>query len=327
MTDRAPDEVQHLVDERATARAARDFGRADELRDRIHALGWEVQDTPRGSSLRPALPPEGAEAAYVSAESLASRLDEPATVRLSVVLLVDDHLDDLARAIAALGANPPGVAWELLVVANAPAEPVEPLVEGTAPAVTVLATAERLGYGDAVNLGLRRAMGEVILLIDTSLEATGDWAAPLLAAFSDPGVGVAGGWGVRSGNARQFEDAPPGEVDAVEGYCLAVRREVLREAGLFERRFRWYRNADLDFSFQARAAGWRAIRTAPLPFTRHAHRGYAAFEEPELTRQSKRNFYRFLNKWGDRRDLLLDPDPPHDHHDHDAEDAGPGPPG
>ena len=145
----------------------------------------------------------------------------------------------------------------------------------------------------------------------------GDWAAPLLAAFSDAGVGVAGGWGVRSGNGRQFDDAPPGEVDAVEGYCLAVRRQVLREAGLFDRRFRWYRNADLDFSFQARAAGWRAVRTAALPFDRHEHRGYAAFEEPELTRQSKRNFYRFLKRWGDRRDLLLEPEAEHHHHDHD----------
>ena len=323
MSDRAPDEVQQLVDERTAARAARDFARADELRDRIHTLGWEVQDTPRGSSVRPALPPDGAEAGYVSAEALASRLDEPATVRLSVVLLADDHPDDLARAIAGLVAHPPTVAWELLVVANAPTEPVDPLIAAAAVPVEVeiLATAERVGYGDAVNLGLRRAMGEVILLLDTSLEAAGDWATPLLAAFSDPGVGVAGGWGVRSGNARQFQEAPPGEVDAVEGYCLAVRREVLREAGLFERRFRWYRNADLDFSFQARAAGWRAVRTAPLPFTRHGHRGYAAFDEPDLTRQSKRNFYRFLNRWGDRRDLLLDPDPPHEHPDHGGDEA------
>lgn len=323
MSDRAPDEVQQLIEERAAARAARDFARADELRDRIHSLGWEVQDSPGGSSVRPALPPDGGGAGYVSAEALASRLDEPATVALTVVLVVDDHPADLARAIAGLVANPPGVEWELLVVANAPAEPVDPVVASAAVPVEtgILATAERLGYADAVNLGLRRAMGEVILLLDTSLEAAGDWAAPLLAAFSDPGVGVAGGWGVRSGNARQFHDAPPGEVDAVEGYCLAVRRSVLREAGLFERRFRWYRNADLDFSFQARAAGWRVVRTADLPFTRHEHRGYAAFEEPELTRQSKRNFYRFLDRWGDRRDLLLDPDPPHEHHDHDHHHA------
>jgi cysteinyl-tRNA synthetase len=322
VSERAPEAVRRLVEERSEARGARDFERADALRDSIHALGWEVQDGPGGPTLRPILPSD-AGAGFISAESLASRLDEEPTVRLSVLLVADDHVADLARMVEGLVAHPPAVSWELLVVANAPIEPVEPTMArvGGAAEVTVLATSERLGYADAVNLGLRQAMGEVVLLLDTSLEPAGDWAAPLLAAFSDPGVGLAGGWGVRSGNGRQFDDAPPGEVDAVEGYCLAVRREVLREAGFFDRRFRWYRNADLDFSFQARAAGWRAVRTAALPFTRHEHRAYAAFEEPELTRQSKRNFYRFLKRWGDRRDLLLEPGPEHQHHDHDHEHA------
>jgi cysteinyl-tRNA synthetase len=46
--DAAPDEVMALVQERQEARSARDFGRADELRDRIRALGWEVTDTAGG---------------------------------------------------------------------------------------------------------------------------------------------------------------------------------------------------------------------------------------------------------------------------------------
>ena len=325
MSERAPADVLELVEQRAAARSARDFGRADALRDRIHALGWEVQDGPTGSTVRPTLPDSTAAAAgtgYVSAEALTSRLDEPATTRLSVVLLADDHLDDLGRALRSLAAHPPAVGWELVLVANAPAAPIDPVVAGAGLPVeaTVLETGERLGWGDAANLGLRRALGEVIALLDTSLEAGGDWATPLLAAFSDPGVGVAGGWGVRSGDARQFQEAPPGEVDAVEGYCFAVRREALREAGLFDHRFRWYRHADLDLSFAIRAAGWRAVRTAALPFTRHAHRGHAAFDEPELARQSKRNFYRFLRRWGDRRDLLLEADLPDRHqHDHDPD--------
>ena len=49
-----PDEVRALVDQRAAARSARDFGRADELRDRITALGWELVDTPEGTQVYPA---------------------------------------------------------------------------------------------------------------------------------------------------------------------------------------------------------------------------------------------------------------------------------
>jgi cysteinyl-tRNA synthetase len=48
-----PDEVQALAKERETAREARDFARADELRERIAQLGWIVQDTSTGSTLVP----------------------------------------------------------------------------------------------------------------------------------------------------------------------------------------------------------------------------------------------------------------------------------
>ncbi len=47
----APEELRRLVSERDQARAERDFTRADELRDRIAAEGWEVRDTSDGGQL------------------------------------------------------------------------------------------------------------------------------------------------------------------------------------------------------------------------------------------------------------------------------------
>jgi len=44
-----PAEIERLLDERTSARKAKDFARADEIRDRIHELGVEVLDTPRGA--------------------------------------------------------------------------------------------------------------------------------------------------------------------------------------------------------------------------------------------------------------------------------------
>jgi cysteinyl-tRNA synthetase len=48
-----PDEVQALIDERDAARAAKDFARGDEIRDQLTAMGWEVMDTPEGTTVRP----------------------------------------------------------------------------------------------------------------------------------------------------------------------------------------------------------------------------------------------------------------------------------
>jgi cysteinyl-tRNA synthetase len=49
-----PAEIRSLADARERARARRDFARADELRDELRGLGWEIRDGPDGPELLPA---------------------------------------------------------------------------------------------------------------------------------------------------------------------------------------------------------------------------------------------------------------------------------
>jgi cysteinyl-tRNA synthetase len=46
-------EAQTLMDEREAARAEKDFERADEIRERLEELGWEVRDLAEGAKLVP----------------------------------------------------------------------------------------------------------------------------------------------------------------------------------------------------------------------------------------------------------------------------------
>jgi cysteinyl-tRNA synthetase len=46
-------DAEKLLAEREEARAAKDFGRADEIRDRLAELGWEVRDSAEGAKLVP----------------------------------------------------------------------------------------------------------------------------------------------------------------------------------------------------------------------------------------------------------------------------------
>jgi cysteinyl-tRNA synthetase len=52
-TEQAPEEVRRLAERRELARGERDFAVADELRDQIAALGWEVRDVADGFELLP----------------------------------------------------------------------------------------------------------------------------------------------------------------------------------------------------------------------------------------------------------------------------------
>ncbi len=88
-------------------------------------------------------------------------------------------------------------------------------------------------------------------------------------------------------------------------------------AGFFDEKFRWYRTADIEYSFRVRDLDRRAT-VVDLPVTKHEHRMWFNTEPEDRARWSKKNFYRFLDRFRDRWDLLVDPLPederPHHHH-------------
>ena len=163
-----------------------------------------------------------------------------------------------------------------------------------------------LGFATAVNAGIEAATGEVCVLFDPGVELTGDAISPLVAALSDPTVVVAGPFGIRGkGTLKEFEEDPGPDVDAIEAYCMAFRRADALAVEGFDPKFRFYRIADIDFSFRLRDRGGRAIVVPGLPIERYAHRLWEATPAEERDRLSRRNFYRFLDRWGKREDLLV----------------------
>jgi hypothetical protein len=78
-----------------------------------------------------------------------------------------------------------------------------------------------------------------------------------------------------------------------------------RVAGLrFDRGFKFYRTADIELAFQIKEQDLRVVVT-PVPVTRHEHRMWASTSEADRERFSKRNFYRFLDRWRGRHDLTV----------------------
>jgi len=290
--------AERLLAERSRFRALRAYEQADALRRAIEAEGFAVRDTARGSYLeRIAAPRTSPEA-----------LDEPPAFEISVHLLAEDWLGDTQRCLASVECHRAGRAIELVVVDNASPPASQAWLDSWSagrPDVRVVRFGTRLGYAAARNAGLRWAQGYVVVFLDTSVELTGDAFGPLLQILRRPEVGAAGAWGARTQDLRQFNESEEIEVDALLGYCFAFRRDRLGEVGFLDEKFRFYRNCDLDYSFAFRARGYRLWRVPELPLIRHEHRGWTSLPEAERDRLSKRNFYRFLDKWRDRTDLLV----------------------
>ncbi len=236
-----------------------------------------------------------------SSADVSSRLDEAPDLDFSVAVVARRGCEELQRCVSSVRAWL-GDAGEVIVVDNGFPEECEPLVD------EVTADAEQLrffradhflGSAAGLNVALRQARGRYLVLLDTSVEVTGDLFAALRPLLEDETLGVAGRWGVVTDDMRSFDEAESsGDVDAVEGYLMVFRRDVLRKVGLMDEKFRFYRHLDLDFSYAIRSHGYRAVIDTDLPVTRHDHVEWLATPPDERERLSKRNFYRFLRKWG-----------------------------
>jgi len=172
--------------------------------------------------------------------------------------------------------------------------------------VRVLTVDPPEGWAQAANRALEAASGEVVVLFDPGVELHGDAAGPLLERLADPGVVVAGAFGVRAeGRIGHFHANEGPEVDALEGYVLAVRRQQALDAGGFDRKFRFYRLADFELCYRLRDRFHARAEVVPgLPVERHEHRLWEALDEEERERRSRRNYYRLLDLWGKREDLI-----------------------
>jgi GT2 family glycosyltransferase len=274
-------------------RLDRDFAAADSIRERLRAGGWDVVDSATGSELQAIAAP---------------RRIEPRAAPRAVTLLTVVHgwQADAERWLLSVFTHIKAD-FEAVVVDNSG----DPRIAGwlknrAAERLRVISLDPPLGFAAAVNAGIEAAAGEVVVLLDPGVEFKGDAISPLLEVLADPTVMVAGPFGLRGqGTLKEFEGSDGPEVDAIEGYCMAFRRAGALAVEGFDPKFRFYRMADVEFSFRLREHGGSAVVVSGLPIERHEHRLWEATEPGERDRLSRRNMYRFLDRWRDREDLLV----------------------
>ncbi len=307
----APEEVRRLAAEREERRRAKDFVAADALRDRISELGFTVTDSPEGPRLEPSVPPSEPAAEPIPrlrSDQVPSALEEPATFDICVHWVFEGWPEDVERAVAAFRANQ-GDRTVQYVVADVSEKDLPELGAD----VEVVSLLPGTGWAAATNAGLKRSRGRIVIVADGSIEPVGDVFGPLDAALADEAVGVCGPFGIVTTDLQNFDASdgvgPDRQVDAIEGYLMALRRETLLAAGLFDEKFRWYRTADIDYSFRVKDAGLKAV-VVPVPVTKHEHRMWSTTPPDERAKWSKRNFYRFLERFRGRFDLLVSDIPP-----------------
>lgn len=305
-----PADILALSHERDQLRRRGHYARADELKKLIEDAGYGIKDNPHGAHLviLPSIEVDGT--FYRMSREVPSLLNESDTCLFSVLILVNNRSSEARHCVESVlhSASESASAIEVILVDNASQDDlpswIEPLQQQT-PFLHVIRVSRTMGEAAAWNLALKQSRGRFILQLDPGLELSGDIFTPLAHTLEQEEVGLTGLYGLRTNDLRHFEASSDEEVEAIAGSCVAFRRKTLKKIGLLDENYRFPFFLDIDLAFSIRARGLRAVVTRDLPISQHPVQADLSLSDAERTRLTRRNFYRFLNKWGDRDDLLL----------------------
>jgi cysteinyl-tRNA synthetase len=279
----------------------------------LERTGYVVEDTLDGTRVRPKTPWEKRQEVWSTVSSSAevpSLIDEDSQVGITVGVVACNYMEDVKRCVGSVRRWMGDRSAELLLVDNGSTDGTGEWMEAEAASddsIRVMHTDHVLGEAAAKNVVLKQSRGDTVVLLDTSVEITGDVFGRIDEMLADDTVGVVGPFGLRTSDLHHFDEGEgePGDMDAMQAYCFAFRRARLRRAGLMREGFRFYRNLDLDYSFQFKDAGYRIVADPDLPVRLHEHRVWSELAEGERDEMSRKNFRRFLEKWGHHQDLLV----------------------
>lgn len=251
----------------------------------------------------------------------ALRAQPSGPVRTSIIAVTFNNLVFNRICFESLVLNTKSSDCEVLVVDNGStdgtAEYAQSLVDMFG--FRLIVNDRNLGFAPAVNLGLAKARGEVIVLLNNDTLVPPGWLEPLLEHLSNPEIGFAGPVTNRTGNEAQIETAYTTYGDLVDFsrrycqthagmtfdipmitmFCAAMRRDVYDQVGPLDERFEIGLFEDEDYSMRVRACGYRVV-CAEDCFVHHfgqASLGKLAFEG-KYGEVFHANRQRWEEKWG-----------------------------
>ena len=290
----APENLHELGRARQAAREDKNFALADQLRDQIAQAGYEIVDVVGGFELH-------AKSLVQVFADIQKLKNLPKSDRsITVAIVVNGFHEDAVTSVNSIKAHSSA---EILVLATQPAEDLSSLVDSH---THVIQLENDPGWGECANAALRIISTPFAVIMDPSTTFTGDAISPVLQELQKKdfaAVGWRGGLINIEDQWRSVDDKGAGEVDVLFSYFLAVDKDAALQAGGFNARAIYYRNADIEFSLRLKHASGHLLQM-DLPLEQGRHHGYYDTEESFRDVQSKKNYDRILERFRGKEAIL-----------------------
>ena len=222
----------------------------------------------------------------------------------TILIYADGFIEDAITSIKAVKANAAeDIAIYLLIAGNPELGDVAALIDERTYIVQIT---DGVGWGEAMNALIKLSNSPYVIVMDPSTIFTGDAITPTIAKLSTKefsAVGWRGGLINIEDEWRSVDDKGDGEVDVLFSYFLGLNRDHALEAGAFNIRAIYYRNADIEFGLKLRQAQGR-LWQLELPLKQERHHGYYDSDPTYREEQSKKNYDRILQRFRGKTEIL-----------------------
>lgn len=238
--------------------------------------------------------------------------------KASVVIVTYNHKEYIRECLTSVLMNEP---LEVVVVDNGSTDGTVELIEKNFPSVEVIRSPNNLGYGGGINLGVKHAKGEYVVVLNPDTKVEKNWLEELIRPLTKnrrlittPKILLYDGSAINTvGNivhftgftfTRGYLELPekydtPEYLSGISGACFAMRRDEYLELGGFDENFLAY-NEDGEFSWRAHAMGFR-ILYVPTAIVYH---DYSLNVSPWKIYHLEKGRYIILRKYLSLRQIL-----------------------
>lgn len=222
----------------------------------------------------------------------------------TILIYADSFIADSKISIEAAKANSaPDVAIYLLISGQPELGDIASVIDERTYIVQIT---EGVGWGEAMNALIKLANSPYVVVMDPSTIFTGDAITPTITKLAEKefsAVGWRGGLVNIEDEWRSVDNKGEGEVDVLFSYFLGLNKDHALEAGAFNIRAIYYRNADIEFGLKLRQAQGR-LWQLDLPLKQERHHGYHDTDPTYRDEQSKKNYDRILARFRGKNEIL-----------------------